>query len=260
MPRRTLLSSEQRTRLFAIPVNPAEMARHYVLSTEDLAVIRSKRRTVNRLGFAIQLCLLRYPGQGLGPDEHPPETMIIFVARQLGVSPTVFAAYALRDQTRREHAVELQLHLRLRNFGLVDWRACLQVGTNAAWATDHGEPIVQAMLAHLRTTNVLVPTAAVLERIGLAARVRARKNAFEALVDGLTDAERHALESLLTVDPEVRRSRFAWLRDYSESPAPSNIIALLDRLEFVRDLGIGPERAKRMPGQPPQGGSSVLWE
>ena len=33
MPRRTLLSSEQRTRLFAIPIDPADMARHYVLST-----------------------------------------------------------------------------------------------------------------------------------------------------------------------------------------------------------------------------------
>jgi TnpA family transposase len=120
------------------------------------------------------------------------------------------------------------------------------VGTNAASATDRGEPIVQAMLAHLRTTNVLLPAAAVLERIGLAARVRARRKAFEALANGLTDAERGALESLLTVDPEVRRSRFAWLRDHSESPAPSNIIALLDRLEYARGLGIGPKRAGRI--------------
>jgi TnpA family transposase len=246
MPRRTLLSSEQRTRLFAISIDPAEMARHYVLSTEDLTVIRAKRRTVNRLGFAIQLCLLRYPGQGLRPDEHPPEAMIIFVAQQLGISPAAFADYAFRDQTRREHAVELQQHLRLRNFGLADWRACLQVGTDAAWATDRGEPIVLAMLAHLRTTNVLLPAAAVLERIGLSARVRARRKTFEALADDLTDAECEALESLLTVDPEVHRSRFAWLRDYSESPAPSNIVALLDRLEYARGLGIGPERAGRI--------------
>ena len=246
MPRRTLLSSEQRTRLFAISIDPAEMARHYVLSTEDLTVIRAKRRTVNRLGFAIQLCLLRYPGQGLRPDEHPPEAMIIFVAQQLGISQAAFADYAFRDQTRREHAVELQQHLRRRNFGLADWRACLQVGTDAAWATDRGEPIVLAMLAHLRTTNVLLPAAAVLERIGLSARVRARRKTFEALADDLTDAECEALESLLTVDPEVHRSRFAWLRDYSESPAPSNIIALLDRLEFVRGLGIRPERAERI--------------
>jgi hypothetical protein len=51
---------------------------------------------------------------------------------------------------------------------------------------------------------------------------------------------------LLTVDPELRRSRFAWLRDYSESPAPSNIVALLDRLEYARGLGIDPARAGRI--------------
>ena len=117
------------------------------------------------------------------------------------------------------------------------------MGTDTAWATDRGEPIVQAMLAHLRAANVLVPAAAVLERIGLAARVRARKRAFQALADGLTETEREALEALLAVDPDLRRSRFAWLRDYSESPAPSNILELLDRLDYVRGLGIGPERA-----------------
>jgi len=36
MPRRSLLSTEQRTRLFAIPVGHAEMAKHYVLSADDL--------------------------------------------------------------------------------------------------------------------------------------------------------------------------------------------------------------------------------
>lgn len=63
---RTLLSPEQRARLFAVPTTPAEMARHYVLSAKDLMLVRAKRRTVNRLGFAVQLCLLRHPGQGSG--------------------------------------------------------------------------------------------------------------------------------------------------------------------------------------------------
>jgi hypothetical protein len=35
--------------------------------------------------------------------------------------------------------------------------------------------------------------------------------------------------------PELRgRSRFAWLRDLPESPAPANLVALLDRLDWVR--------------------------
>src|SRR5262249_574139 len=143
MPRRTLLSTEQRARLFGIPTDPAEMAKHYVLSAEDLALVRTKRRNSNRLGFAVQRCLLRYPGQGLRPDEHPPAAMIAFVAHQLECSPAAFGEYALRDQTRREHALELQRSLHLRSFRLADWRSYLQVGANAAWATDRGDPIVE---------------------------------------------------------------------------------------------------------------------
>ena len=86
MARRNLLSSEQRIRLFSIPTDPAEMARHYALSSDDLVLIGRKRRATNRLGFAIQLCLLRYPGQGMGPGEHPPPAVIAFIAQQLRLS------------------------------------------------------------------------------------------------------------------------------------------------------------------------------
>jgi hypothetical protein len=237
MPPRTVLSSEQRTRLFSIPTDTATMTRHYLLDAADLAVVRARRRASNRLGFAVQLCALRHPGRVLDPSEVLPEPMLAFVAKQLGVDPALFGDYARRAETRREHLLELQKLVRLRSFGLDDWRACLRVGADTAWATDRGEPIIQAMLAHLRANGVLLPSAAVLERIGLAARARARKRIFETLAAGMSDAERDTLARLLTVDPELRRSRFAWLRDYSESPAPSNIVALLDRLEYARGLG-----------------------
>ena len=246
MPPRTLLSSEQRTRLFSIPIDTAEMTRHYVLDADDLALTGARRRASNRLGFTVQLCALRYPGRVLDPWESPPVPMLTFVAKQIGVDPALFGEYARRAETRREHLLELQRLLRLRSFGLADWRACLRVGSDAAWATDRGEPIVQAMLAHLRANGILLPSATVLERIGLAARARARKKTFETIAAGLSDSERDTLAALLTVDPELRRSRFAWLRDYSESPAPSNIVTLLDRLEYARGLGIDPARAGRI--------------
>ncbi len=108
MSHRALLSSEQRARLFGIPVNQAEMARHYVLGPGDLALVRAKRRAANRLGFAIQLCALRYPGRALEPLETPPASMLSFVAKQIGVDPALFGEYARRDETRREHLIELQ--------------------------------------------------------------------------------------------------------------------------------------------------------
>ncbi len=246
MPRRTLLSADQRARLFAVPVAEAELARHYMLSPADLNLIRLRRRGSNRLGFAVQLCVLRYPSRPLGPSETPPKEMLAFVADQLGVDAGLFGEYAQRAETRREHALELQQYLGLRTFRLADWRTCLRVGADAAWATDRGEPIVFAILGHLRATNVLLPGAEVLERIGLAARARARRTAFHVLADGLTDADQADLAGLLAIDASIRRSRFAWLRDCPESPAPSNMVELLDRVEFVREIGGYAARATRI--------------
>ncbi len=57
-----------------------------------------------------------------------------------------------------------------------------------------------------------------------------------------TICEKHltleALEKLLAFDPALRRSRFARLRGYAESPVPTNLLALIDRLEYVRGLGL----------------------
>ena len=80
--------------------------------------------------------------------------------------------------------------------------------------------------------------------------MRARRRAFETLASGLTDADRQELDGLLTNDPEVGRSRFTWLRDCPESPAPSNMVELLDRLDYVRSLGVDADRARGIhPGR-----------
>jgi hypothetical protein len=61
------------------------------------------------------------------------------------------------------------------------------------------------------------------------------------------DAERAALDAMLKPDPALRgRSRFAWLRDAPEAPGPANILALLDRLEWARALGVDAGRAGRI--------------
>ncbi|PWE52367.1 hypothetical protein DEM27_31495 [Metarhizobium album] len=53
-------------KLFDIPVDEDSFIRHYLLSSADRLEIELRRRNHNRLGFAIQLCLMRYPGRMLG--------------------------------------------------------------------------------------------------------------------------------------------------------------------------------------------------
>jgi len=45
------------------------MVRHYTLSSEDLALINRRRRDPNRLGFALMLCYLLFPGRVLQQDD-----------------------------------------------------------------------------------------------------------------------------------------------------------------------------------------------
>ena len=60
MPRRSILSAAERDSLLALPEAKDELIRLYTFSETDLAIIRQHRGSVNRLGFAIQLCFAIY--------------------------------------------------------------------------------------------------------------------------------------------------------------------------------------------------------
>ena len=71
MPRRSILSAAERESLLALPATNDELIRHYTFSESDLPLINQRRGAANRLGFAVQLCYLRFPAIILG-IHHPP--------------------------------------------------------------------------------------------------------------------------------------------------------------------------------------------
>jgi TnpA family transposase len=107
MARRRLFSDEHWAGLFALPADERDVVRHCTLTPDDLALIGVKRSAHNRLGYALLLCALRYPGRALDVGEVPPVRMVAYIARQLGVDPATLAAYPGRPQTRREQLSEL---------------------------------------------------------------------------------------------------------------------------------------------------------
>jgi hypothetical protein len=86
------------------------MVRYWLLSADDIRRINERRREHNRLGFAVQLCLLRYPGWPLKEGEKPPSNLLEFVAQQIDADPDEYSDYAAREQTRQEHQWILALH------------------------------------------------------------------------------------------------------------------------------------------------------
>ena len=124
MARRTVLTGRQRSALFSLPQHEADLLRHYTLSDEDLQHIEARRRPRNKLGFALQLCVLRYPGRLLAPGEFIPPAVVDFIGRQLDLDGYELADYAVRSETRHEHLAELRRLYGTRRGAVADppWR------------------------------------------------------------------------------------------------------------------------------------------
>ena len=85
MPRRELLTSTERLQLLGFPEDEEELIRLVTLTKSNLAFVRQHRGDHNRLGIAVLMCYLRYPGRVLGEDERPHRPVLNLVAEQLEI-------------------------------------------------------------------------------------------------------------------------------------------------------------------------------
>jgi hypothetical protein len=93
------------------------------------------------------------------------QNFLPFLARQLRLSAGAWTSYAERDETRREHLAELQLHYGLRSFGIGQYRSLSAWLMPTALQTNRGIVLVRAGIDELRRRSVVVPRLAVLERL-----------------------------------------------------------------------------------------------
>ncbi len=107
MAHRRLLTDEERRALLGVPFDADSMARCFTLSRADQNLVAERRGDANRIGFAVQLALLRHPGIALAHLEQPVEPLVQWLAKQLEISAAPFADYARRPQTMTDHALLL---------------------------------------------------------------------------------------------------------------------------------------------------------
>lgn len=248
MARRRLLTGEQWAKFLAVPTDERDLIRHYTLGRDDLDTIATKRTARNRLGYAVLLCYLRHPGRVPDPAETPPPALLAFVARQVGAEPDGYVDYRRRSQTRREQIADIMERTGYRSFD----RAAF--GELASWllsiAQVNRDPmaLATALVDELRRRRILLPSAAVLELILHQARGRAERLIHRVLVDALGPDGGGRVEELLEPWADAGVAMLAWLRLAPQSPAPRNLVAVVDRLEALRRLTV--DRALR--GQVPE--------
>jgi Domain of unknown function (DUF4158) len=241
--RRQLLTNEERDALFGIPADPDGLARRFTLSRSDQNLISERRSDASRLGYAVQLALLRHPGMALANMAQPIDPLVAWMARQLEIAVDAFGDYTRRPQTVTDHARRLAEALGLRPPTAADLPMMIEAAARAAWGTDQGKPIVAAVIAALQEARIILPAVAVIERTAIAGRARARTRAADALLSDLSEAQIAKLDQLLVLDAAVKMTPFAWLKAMPIAPKPDHVRELLDRLRRVREIGLSPATA-----------------
>jgi Domain of unknown function (DUF4158) len=234
------LSAAERDRLNRFPtqIPDEDLRAFFLLSDADHTAINHQREDHTRLGFALQLCALRYLGFVPHHLHTVPWEVVAYLAHQLHVSPESFQAYGQRIKTCTTHFQQVQVHLGFRRALPLDWYA-LQTWL-VERALEHDQPTLLLQLAcdELRREHIVRPGLTRLERLVATARQQAHEETFRRLSSLLT-GERHTwLDSLLWPDPETGRPVLQWLRREASAHTATQLVETLKKVAFLLAAGV----------------------
>jgi hypothetical protein len=212
----SFLSQDQSNRYGRYAGEPTaeQLARFFHLDDADRELIVVRRGDHNRLGFAVQLCTVRFLGTFLEDARSVPAGAITNVARQLGIAdPSCHELYCGGEQ-RWEHAAEIRTRYGYQDFsvGSVQFRLNRWLYALCWTGTDRPSVLFDRATAWLVSHKVLLPGATVLERLVSRLRSRVEERLWQLLIEGVTPQSTTRLEELLKGPPGERKSQLDRLR------------------------------------------------
>ena len=176
MPSSFLTSQQQQTYgSYAGEPSPEQLARHFHLDNTDHMLIGRRRADYTRLGFALQLCTVRFLGTFMTNPINLPEGTVAYIAKQLATTDwSDLPRYLSRPNTHRRHAREIKRFYGYRDFNDLHTQFQLTRWLYArAWLSNEGDTVLfELSKAWLIERKILLPGATTLAR--LIARVRVR--------------------------------------------------------------------------------------
>ncbi|NJK98303.1 MAG: Tn3 family transposase, partial [Bacteroidales bacterium] len=248
MSRRQILTETERNDLFAIPEEREDLIRLYSLSERDISMIDQKSRgNENRLGIAIQLCYMRFPGIILPVGQQPSLRLLNFISDQLNIDPQVWSSYSERSATRREHILSLRSILGVEVFSTANhYESAVDSLQKTALQTDKGIILANELIENLRFKKILLPAIFTIENICAEAITRASRHIYKILTDPLTNQQKGKLDSLLSVREGTGSSTLLWLRQSPAANKVKHILEHIERLNTIKDLDLPADLEKRV--------------
>lgn len=239
----TLLTEEQRSKLVQLPddVSDRLLARYHTLSEHDLGVIHGHRRDYNKLGFALQLCFLRFPGRVVSDITAVPQRVLSHIAAQLDLPVSALDAYGKRDNTFYEHLDEIRAVFGFRNYG---WREILLLTRKLlpiAMQNHRPLPLVMKALDLMREEKIIAPGITETERLVEMVLRSAESRLETRLTANLDSVQKARLEGLLLPEATLNgKTPFSWLAQAPQTPSAKSLKTLVQRVQLIKDIQLPP--------------------
>ena len=218
-----------------------QLANYFHLDDTAKQLVQKRRGDHNRLGFAIQLCTVRFLGTFLINPIDVPQEVIDYLASQLEIEKvSCLEKYLLRSNTRWEHTLTIKKHYGYRDFSEQPghWRLLRWLYQRAWTGGESPSMMFDLTTARLIEQKILLPGVTVLSRLISAVREKVANRTWKILSKLLNSKQLENLEALIVV---VEKNRLTPLEQLRKSPtrksAPS-LVNALNRLVTIRALGI----------------------
>jgi Domain of unknown function (DUF4158) len=121
-----------------------QLARYFHLDDTALKIVKQRRGDHNRLGFAVQLCTVRFLGTFLINPIDVPLSVVAYLALQLDISsPDCLPRYLARPTTHWEHAQLIKQLYGYQDFSSQPYQWRLQRWLyERAWVSDESPSVL----------------------------------------------------------------------------------------------------------------------
>ncbi|WP_163527870.1 Tn3 family transposase [Halobacillus ihumii] len=233
---RELLTNEQRQSFIQVPEDELVVGTYYTFSKSDLELINKRRRDENRLGFAIQLAVLRHPGWSYTHIKNIPTSVLTYIADQINADPSSISRYPQRENTLWDHLKEIRTKYEFVTFTLKEYRRTFKHLYQLALENGESMYLLDEGLKFLKKNKVILPAITTLERMVWEARAMAEKKIFNTISNSLTDKQREKIEEIISSDHGKTKTILGWLKEAPGYPSPDTFLKVIERLEYIREM------------------------
>ncbi|BDR32099.1 Tn3 family transposase (plasmid) [Enterococcus faecium] len=235
-----MLTPEQRQAFMQIPEDEWILGTYFTFSKRDLEIVNKRRREENRLGFAVQLAVLRYPGWPYTHIKSIPDSVIQYISKQIGVSPSSLDHYPQRENTLWDHLKEIRSEYDFVTFTLSEYRMTFKYLHQLALENGDAIHLLHECIDFLRKNKIILPAITTLERMVWEARAMAEKKLFNTVSKSLTNEQKEKLEGIITSQhpSESNKTILGWLKEPPGHPSPETFLKIIERLEYIRGMDL----------------------